>query len=52
MLHDEWLLHNPNALVLDGCRQWTAEEIYDCLCESGLALAPRSEAAGVPTRSD
>jgi len=26
-LHDEWLLENPRALVLDGQRRWTADEI-------------------------
>ena len=52
MLHDEWLLHNPNALILDGCRQWTAEEVYDEVCASGLALTPRSELANVATPKD
>jgi deoxyadenosine/deoxycytidine kinase len=28
-LHDEWLLEHPNAVVLDGTRTWSAEEIWD-----------------------
>lgn len=27
-LHDEWLLDEPNVLVLDGKRRWTAEELH------------------------
>jgi len=42
-LHDEWLLGNPKAVVLDGCRQWTAEEIYDEMVAAGVALASRTE---------
>ena len=42
-LHDEWLLGNPKAVVLDGCRQWTAEEVYDEMVTAGVALASRAE---------
>jgi deoxyadenosine/deoxycytidine kinase len=28
-LHDEWLLKHPDAVVLDGTRTWTAEEVWD-----------------------
>jgi deoxyadenosine/deoxycytidine kinase len=28
-LHDEWLLQHPHAVVLDGTRAWTAEEVWD-----------------------
>jgi len=35
-LHDEWLLGHPRALVIDGCRSWTADEIYDLLVDDGL----------------
>jgi len=45
VLHDEWLLDNPKAIVLDGCRQWTAREIYDHLTEQGVALASPEEIA-------
>jgi hypothetical protein len=38
--------------VLDGCRKWTAEEIYDCLCESGVALTPREKLEQVPAQPD
>ena len=42
-LHDEWLLENPKATVIDGCRQWTAREIYDHLALSGVRLEDREE---------
>jgi deoxyadenosine/deoxycytidine kinase len=28
-LHDEWLLQHPHAVVLDGTRAWTADEVWD-----------------------
>ena len=28
-LHDEWLLDDPRAMVLDGMRRWTADEIAE-----------------------
>ena len=37
-LHDEWLLGNPRAVVLDGCRQWQAREIFDVLRQAGVPL--------------
>ena len=37
-LHDEWLMSNPRAIVLDGCRQWEALEIFDALREAGVPL--------------
>jgi deoxyadenosine/deoxycytidine kinase len=42
-LHDEWLLDSPLTVVLDGCRQWTAREIYDVLCDADVSLAPERE---------
>lgn len=30
-LHDEWLLNNPRALVLDGTRRWTPEELTNAV---------------------
>jgi deoxyadenosine/deoxycytidine kinase len=45
-LHDEWLLDNPRAVILDGCRQWQAEEIYDVLKAAGVPLGGRKAAAG------
>ncbi len=43
VLHDEWLIDNPKAIVIDGCRQWTARDIYDVLRESDVALATEEE---------
>ena len=48
VLHDEWLLGNPKAVVLDGCRQWTADEIYDEMAAAGVALATREEILATP----
>jgi deoxyadenosine/deoxycytidine kinase len=28
-LHDEWLIDNPRALLLDGEQRWSAEEIHE-----------------------
>jgi deoxyadenosine/deoxycytidine kinase len=28
-LHDEWLLQHPHAVVLDGTKAWSAEEVWD-----------------------
>ncbi len=28
-LHDEWLLEHPRAVILDGTRQWTADEVSE-----------------------
>ncbi len=42
VLHDEWLIDNPRAIVLDGCRQWDAREIYDALSDAGVALGEAS----------
>lgn len=30
-LHDQWLMGNPGAMVLDGTRQWRPEEILELL---------------------
>jgi hypothetical protein len=30
-LHDEWLLDNPRAVVLDGMKQWSAAEILSII---------------------
>jgi len=46
ILHDDWLLHNPRALVIDGCRQWQAEEIRDLLRDAGVALVTATESVG------
>jgi deoxyadenosine/deoxycytidine kinase len=43
VLHDEWLINTPNAVVVDGCKQWEAAEIYNLLRESGVALTAREE---------
>lgn len=52
-LHDEWLLDNPKALVIDGCRQWRADEIYGLLADAGL-FAPvlHKERISSPTRDE
>ena len=44
VLHDEWLLENPKAVVLDGCKQWSAAEIYGQLADAGVALADQEQA--------
>ncbi len=28
-LHDNWLLHHPRAVLLDGTRRWTADEVLE-----------------------
>ena len=43
VLHDEWLIDNPKAIVIDGCKQWSAREIYDVLREADVALATEEE---------
>jgi deoxyadenosine/deoxycytidine kinase len=30
-LHDQWLLERPGAVLLDGTRAWTAEEVWDLM---------------------
>ena len=51
-LHDEWLLDHPKAVVLDGERWWTAEDILAAVGDasdglSGLRVAEtRLGAAG------
>lgn len=45
-LHDEWLLDNPLTVVLDGCRQWTAQEIYEILQQADVRLATEQELQG------
>jgi deoxyadenosine/deoxycytidine kinase len=30
-LHDQWLLENPVAVLLDGTRSWTAEEVWELM---------------------
>ena len=42
-LHDEWLLGNERAVVLDGCRQWQAREIFDLLRQAGVPLKAPAE---------
>ena len=43
VLHDEWLTDNPKTVMIDGCKQWTAQEVYDVLTEAGVALATEEE---------
>ncbi|MBU1049839.1 deoxynucleoside kinase [Candidatus Bipolaricaulota bacterium] len=43
VLHDEWLIDNPRTIVIDGCKQWTAREIYNVLREADVALATEEE---------
>jgi len=43
VLHDEWLTDNPKAVMIDGCKQWTAREIYDVLREENVTLATEEE---------
>ena len=40
---DDWLIDNPKTLVIDGCKQWTAREIYDVLREADVTLATEEE---------
>jgi deoxyadenosine/deoxycytidine kinase len=42
-LHDEWLIDNPKTVLIDGCKQWTAREVYDVLREADVALATEEE---------
>ena len=43
VLHDEWLIDNPKAIMIDGCKQWAAREFYDVLREADVALATEEE---------
>jgi len=43
VLHDEWLIDNPKAIVIDGCKQWSAQELYDVLREADVVLATEEE---------
>ncbi len=43
VLHDEWLIDNPKTIMVDGCKQWTAREIYNVLREADVALATEEE---------
>jgi deoxycitidine kinase len=43
MLHDEWLIDNPKTVLVDGCKQWSAREIYDVLRDAGVGLATEEE---------
>jgi deoxyadenosine/deoxycytidine kinase len=42
-LHDEWLIDNPKTVLIDGCKQWTAREVFDVLREADVALATEEE---------
>ncbi|UCF10799.1 MAG: deoxynucleoside kinase [Candidatus Bipolaricaulota bacterium] len=44
-LHDEWLLDHPQAIVVDGTQQWSAEAVRDVLLEHGVELGPREAVA-------
>lgn len=39
VLHDEWLINNPRTVVIDGCRQWAAQEIAELLVDSGVEMS-------------
>jgi len=43
VLHDEWLIDNPKAIMIDGCKQWTAQEMYDVLREADVVRATEEE---------
>lgn len=43
VLHDEWLIDNPKAIMIDGTKQWTAREFYDVLSEADVELATEEE---------
>ena len=49
VLHDEWLLDNPLAVVVDGCKQWQAQDVYELLRREGVALTAREETVEVRT---
>ena len=42
-LHDQWLLEHPCAVVLDGTREWKAEEVWD-LMKPRIRVAEGDEA--------
>ena len=48
VLHDEWLLDNPLAVVIDGCKQWQATDIRDLLEREGVGLTSHEEVLGAP----
>ena len=48
VLHDEWLLDNPLATVVDGCKQWQSQDIYELLEREGVALTSREETVATP----
>ena len=50
-LHDEWLTDNPKAVMIDGCQQWTARDIYNTLQDAGVKLASEEELAAARTES-
>ncbi|MEA3341871.1 MAG: deoxynucleoside kinase, partial [Chloroflexota bacterium] len=41
-LHDEWLLDNPGALVIDGARRWNAAELQVEMETLGFRVPNRS----------
>ena len=41
-LHDEWLLNNPGALVIDGARLWSAAELQAKMKTLGFSVPNRS----------
>jgi deoxyadenosine/deoxycytidine kinase len=49
-LHDEWLIENPRAVVIDGCRQWSAKDIYELLRDAGVGLATYEEAVSAEVK--
>jgi len=49
-LHDEWLIDNPKSIVIDGCKQWGAEEIFKLLVEAGVSLARSGEEAAAEVK--
>jgi len=43
VLHDEWLIDNPEVIVIDGQKQWTARKFYDVLEKANVPLATGEE---------
>jgi len=43
VLHDEWLIDNPEVIVIDGQKQWTARKFYDVLEKANVPLANEEE---------
>lgn len=44
-LHDEWLLEHPRAIILDGAKRWTADEITGQLLQADYVMAGAKQEA-------